>query len=70
MPVVPYLKPEDLSESDREYLGDRLAKGPGISQFLEMGKLVNDPRQLAAKLDADAPDTGGDSDYESAVIDD
>ena len=70
MPAVPYITSASLSESDREYLGDRVSKGAAIAQLLEMGKLVNDPRQLAQKLDADSADTGGDADYESAVIDD
>jgi hypothetical protein len=70
MPVVPYTTPASLSEADRSYLGDRISKGPAIAQLLEMGKLVNDPRQLAQKLDADSGDTGGDADYEATVIDD
>lgn len=70
MPTVPYVTPATLSEDDRAYLADRVSKGAAIAQLIEMGKLVNDPRQLAQKLDADAPDTGGDSDYEASVIDD
>jgi len=75
--IVPYIRTEavngntvTITEDEREYLGQRIGKSPKISQMLLLGKLVNDPRELAQKLDADAPDTGGDSDYEASVIDD
>ena len=51
MATVPYTT--TYTDADREYLGNRMAKSPAICQVLELGRLMNDTRQLAAALDAD-----------------
>ena len=66
MASVPYTTA--YSEADREYLGNRIGKSPKISEVLQLGKLSNDVRQLAQKLDQDSGVT--DTNYEAATIDD
>lgn len=64
---VPYTRYEDLSDADKQYLGDRAAKSPAIGQLLKAGDLFVDLREVAAKLDLDTGVT--DTDYEATVID-
>lgn len=67
MALVPYTT--TYSAADREYLGNRIGKSPKISEVLELGKLANDVRQLAQKLDTDTG-LAQQGTYESAVIND
>jgi len=64
--IVPYTS--TYSNEDLDYLGKRLAKSPKISELLDLGKIRNDLRELAEKLDLDAGVS--DTDYTAEVVDD